>query len=60
MFYFLLLKIYATANNPTIADIASNPGGVGVDVGFGVGVVSGLGIKYIVAEDSYFFPDSSE
>ena len=44
MFHFLLLKRYATANNPAIADIASYAGiGVGVCdgvIGGGVGVCS--------------------
>jgi len=45
VFHFLLLKRYATANNPAIAKIASNPSiGVGVastsgvDIGIDVGV----------------------
>ena len=48
LFYLLLLKRYATANNPAIANITSNPGtpfssGVGVGLGVGAGVTIGVG-----------------
>lgn len=51
MFYFLLFRRYETANNPAIANSASNPAGAGVGhegrfgvvVGF-VGVRVGLGV----------------
>ena len=43
MFYCLLLKRYATAKIPAIANTASNPGvGAGVGVGVGVGVGTGV------------------
>ena len=44
LFHFLFLKIYATANSPTIVKTASNPG-----TGVGVGFTSdgGVGAKII-------------
>ena len=51
LFHPLLLKRYATANNPAIANASSNPGipfssdfGISVAVTVGVGVSLGVGV----------------
>ena len=72
IYHFLLLKRYATANNPAIADTTSNPGtgvglsvavvvGDGVEVGVGVCAtgIDGVGVIGLITLKSLLNPSAS-